>query len=778
MKKMPTLGIATLVHLGLFLATGILFVITRPSPLLASLGFESANLFNTLLGPLFCLAAALSCKPKAQIFQTILFKELLWLIAHLLWYGGLLFANGLFQESCSEGRGWLPFLVIAVPPLILNVAVGSMIASLFSRISLKIFCIVVGYCLYFSWLVVCFWLEPSFRLISHLSIIITSDLLQGDTLSSAVIVFRQATLLIALATIAFGMSFLSMPEPKVFLRTTKKPGINSVLIALIALSAMCLHYTSLADFGKSIRQLKIDYTALASQDGITIFADEHKVSLRQAKAILSEALLYQKRLAKKLGGVSKEPIVIWLHATNDDKYLYTGAKNVHFALPKHRQIHIFGSEIPHPVLGHELAHIYVGEFTDNWLGIPAGNFLVGNFAISEGLAMFLTPELNLTSDMTLMEQAQALHHADIRMSMKSLFGNNINFALLNPRAAYIYAGAFLQFIFADPSMGPSHIKTLIQSGSLESLFSSPHDLNKKYDEFDRMLAKPIPLFQTMWAQKSFKTKSILVSSCPISQADLAERQKPLILNKDISVLKNLLKALPPNQRDEIAEHTASAFMNEGDFQHAYDLIIWLESQDQARQTPNPDRKLKKLQCLVNLKDYRQALSTVEQLDSSALDDANKRLVVVSTIFLQSILATHDTTNLSTMALSYLMMASGQTAKPLDFAYALGIKASLAPAQETLLAEYLYARLLLRLDQHEQALMLIKKILQAHEAIPAIIRQETLFMAAQAEVSLNLLDDAANRYQELLMESHTARDRIFIEDQLGRIRDTIVHPPTR
>lgn len=778
MKKIPMLGPATVVHIGLILATGIVFVITRPSPLLASLGFESANLFNTLLGPFFCLAAALQRKPKAKIFQTIFFTEFLWLCAHLLFYGGLLWANGFLQQSCSEGRGLFPFLVIAVPPLMLNVALGSLIASLFCRTWLKVICVVLGYCFYYAWIAACFWLEPSFRLTSHLSIIITSDLLQGDTLSSAVIVFRQATLLMALAIIAFGISFLSMPEPKVFLQRSKKPGINAVLIALIVLSAMCLHYTSVVDLGKSISQLSKDYSALASQNGMSVFADAHKVSEQQAQAILAEALLYQERLAKKLGGVSQEPIIIWLHATNEDKYLYTGAKNVHFALPRHRQIHISGSEIPHPVLGHELAHIYIGEHTDNWLGLPASNILIGNFAISEGLAMFLTPELTITDDMSLMEQASALYHADIRMSMKSLFANNINFALLNPRAAYIYAGAFLQFLFSDPAMGPLKIRTLIQSGSLEQLISDPLLLIKKYDEFDAILAKPIPRFQTLWAQRTFKAKSILLSSCPISLADLAARQQPLVLNKDVSALKTLLKSLPPIDMEEMVDVTINAFMSEGDFDQAYDLIVWLQDQVPSVKTRSPDLSIKELQCLVNIGEYQKALSTAQQINDSALDNAKKRFLLTSTTFLQSIRANNEAQELSAEAIRYLMMASHQAYKPLDFAYALGRYTSTVPSEETVLADYLFARLLMRQGQHQPALTLLKKIGQSQPELPAIIKREALFMEAQAEVALNHLDDATKHYQDLLLESKTARDHIFIEDQLGRLHYKITHLHTR
>ncbi len=115
MKKPPKMDLASTLHVGLLVALVLLFFVVSSSPLLGTLGFESANLFVTLSGPIFCLVAALNRK---QSFLPILHRELTWFSVTVALYGALLFVNGFYQTSCSRGAGLFPFLVIAVPALL------------------------------------------------------------------------------------------------------------------------------------------------------------------------------------------------------------------------------------------------------------------------------------------------------------------------------------------------------------------------------------------------------------------------------------------------------------------------------------------------------------------------------------------------------------------------------------------------------------------------------------------------------------------------------------
>ena len=177
---------------------------------------------------------------------------------------------------------------------------------------------------------------------------------------------------------------------------SKSRGFYLVLFVLLSALAVLLHTQSLEALGKNKEQLIKNYTLKQADHNIIIYSNPNLTSLEDTKNILEEALLYRERLKDKLGKISDRPVIIWLHSNDEEKALYTGAKNVHFAQPNHREIHISQSNTPHAVLGHELAHIYVGEYATTLWGLPGRYWVFPNMALTEGLAMVLTPELCVT----------------------------------------------------------------------------------------------------------------------------------------------------------------------------------------------------------------------------------------------------------------------------------------------------------------------------------------------------------------------------------------------
>ena len=116
----------------------------------------------------------------------------------------LLLINGFYLTSCSQGAGIVAFLIVLIPPLLLNVSIGVLIACLFSRTLTKISVFIIGYVAYYAFIIFCWVKDPTFRLLTHASVLITSDLLKGDTVTPAVIMFRTATFLLSLTIILFG----------------------------------------------------------------------------------------------------------------------------------------------------------------------------------------------------------------------------------------------------------------------------------------------------------------------------------------------------------------------------------------------------------------------------------------------------------------------------------------------------------------------------------------------------------------------------------------------
>jgi hypothetical protein len=772
MKKPPKLDLSLALHLGLVVATALLFLFTYQSPLLGTLGFESANLLVTLFGPAFCLTAALNQKININSYNRILFKEIMWLSAYIVLIGGLLFFNGLYVTSCSQGAGPLPFLVILLPPLLLNISIGALLSALINSRALKFLLVILGYAAYFAFLGFSWWLEPSFRLFSHPSIIISSDLLQGDTLTPAVLGFRASTLLLALAIMIFGSSFISNARPKVFSKSSRRPFMSLAIISLIMLAQVTLHYKSLASLGKDRTQLLKDYELLAEKNNLKVFADPLKTSNAQAKTILDEALFYQATLKKRLGTLSVEPITIWLYDTNEDKFLYTGAKNVHFALPKHREIHLTGYQTPHDVLGHELAHIYVGERSDTLLGTPGTNHFIPNLALTEGLAVVLTKELTIDNDLTVMEQAQALYHANIRVDIDRLFKSSIYFALFQPRASYIYAGAALEFLLKDEPEAKrlEKITHLIKTGSINSLFASEPLLSEKIAAFNKFLSQDIEGYKKLWAEKNFITSSIILSDC----SDNSRREKTLIkrslLNRDIANVQSALKHLLKNDQRALLNRAIDSMLEQGAFDFAKSLTELKESLklDDSKEE-NIAFNLKKIDYLINLEQFAAANKILDSIDETSIDHGTQRLVTALRMLMHSYRQSGQQDNLSKSTMSFVMAKpSNQSSRQIAFAYALGKSNNQFESDSYVLASYLYARLEMRLEHYQEALPKIISLMAHKERLPAPFARELLSMLAFTHFTLNHHQEALATYEDLLASATTAGEKLFIENQIERI----------
>lgn len=772
MKNHRVLDLSMLFHVGLLAGSFLLFFFTKESPLLGSLGFESANLFVTLFGPLYCLAAALNKKLVQNSFNRTFLRESLWLCAHLTVYGGLLCINGFYKTSCSNGAGLASFLLIGVPPLLLAISIGTLVSALIRSTAMKLVVVILGFATYASWIAFSWWLEPSFRFLTHLSFIMSSDLLAGDSLNPGVVGFRCATILIALAIILFGSSFLSAAELKVFSKKTSRPFMGLAIIALTLAAACAVHYYSQKSLGYDHNDLVSHYQLLAHKNDIRIFAHPDKVRIQEAKAMLDEALLFQARIAARLGSISDQPITIWLHASNQDKFLYTGANNVHFALPKHREIHISGLDIPHDVLGHELAHIYVGEYSQSLLGTP-GSLLIPNLALTEGLAMFLSKELTLDNDLTMLEQAQALHQIHIRPDIQQLFKSSIYFALFHPRASYIYAGAALEFLLTDipPTEQPKKIQALIESGQLTTLFADEKALGKKLAELTQFLSQKAPPYALMWARKNFTTGSIIVNNCHNDQRPEKIRITRALLNHDLKVIATTLKTMNSDEQEKLLDHVIQSEQKNKNAPMVYQLLSIKESLA-TQQTVEEQLafKLLKLDTLISLERFAEALKLTHEINAASLDTSDQRQLIAKQIFLRSYLHLGVPDPLSKTALFVLTAAATeQSARQFDFAYELGKSAHQLDSDSRRLATYLYARLLMRLERFKEALPTIIALMAHKEHLPHLFAHELLFMFALTQDQLQHYPEALLTYEALLTTATTPGEKLFTQDHLERIR---------
>ncbi len=609
----------------------------------------------------------------------------------------------------------------------------------------------------------------------------TSDLLEGDQLSLAVTGYRTATLLLALVVILLGANFLNSGSTTLF----EKKGRRSFDVLAIIVGLYLLHlgmnFQSLSYIGKNRADLLHDYKLLAEQNNLRIFGDPEKTSLKNAKNVLDEALYYQDKLENQLGTLSKAPITIWLHASNEDKLLYTGAKNVHFALPKHREIHISGFSSPHSVLGHELAHIDVGELSTTIFGLPGPYLFIPNLALTEGIPMALTKELSIENGLSLVEQARALYQGDLRVNLSDLFSENpFHFAKVQPRISYIYAGAMIEFLLEQfpKESQKNKLKELIAKGSLRGMYADDYSWATAQASFMEKLKEPMRVDAILWAKRSFTGSSILLADCSeTSQAQRAELNIAA-LNLDVNKYSLALSRLPKiSQKAFIDRAIDEALLN---LKPAFALqpsVLDIRNTLPEKDTKADKEMLgfKKLDALVGIKDINAAGGVLNQdsFNEDYFSLSQKRLLAILLVLFHDTDANERVRSLSKAAIGFLFSRSANEAvKVADLSYIYGQNQLTNDShnQETILfVKYILARFSMRQEHYREAKKLLRQLLEEKERLPKIIERESYLMSAKLDMETGNGAAAIPTLLHLEQTSTSVGEREQIHDMIARIK---------
>jgi tetratricopeptide (TPR) repeat protein len=136
-------------------------------------------------------------------------------------------------------------------------------------------------------------------------------------------------------------------------------------------------------------------------------------------------------------------VTAFLFANEAEKGRLMGASSTYIAKPWRREIYVQYAAYPHPVLGHELAHVVAGSFGTGPFRVsgPFGGLLPDPGRI-EGVAVAASPNDN--DDFTLDEWAKTLLDLGLLPPLESVF--RLGFLGRNSSTAYTVAGAFVHWL--------------------------------------------------------------------------------------------------------------------------------------------------------------------------------------------------------------------------------------------------------------------------------------------------------------------------------------------
>lgn len=210
---------------------------------------------------------------------------------------------------------------------------------------------------------------------------------------------------------------------------------------------------------------------------------------------------------RRLGTKGPTRIRAWFFRDADDKKRLMGAAHTYIAKPWREEVYLQQSGYPHPVLGHELAHVIAGSFGRGPFRIAgaAGGWLP-NPGLIEGVAVFASPD---DEDLTDLQWAHAMMRIGLLPPMQRVF--SLGFLGDSSAKSYTLAGAFIEWV--SRTFGVDKMQRWYGGADIVELTGkSWADLDA---EFRASLEKaPLPKEAEDFARAKFTRPGIFGRRCP------------------------------------------------------------------------------------------------------------------------------------------------------------------------------------------------------------------------------------------------------------------------
>lgn len=253
-------------------------------------------------------------------------------------------------------------------------------------------------------------------------------------------------------------------------------------------------------------------------------------------------------------GKGPDRITVYLFADVRQKAELMGAAETQIAKPWRREVYVQAAPYPHPVIGHELAHVVAGAFASGPFRTAGDLFgAVPNPGLVEGVAVAASPR---EGDLSPMEWARAMKELGILPRLDGLFA--LGFLGHSSGVAYTVSGAFVEYI--KSAHGAAAIRDWYGGEPLPEITGAPWaELERRF----HAAIDALPLTEAALAQAKarFDRPGIFGRRCPhVVDACRRRAEELKDAGDEQGVLEQLavVRALDPNDpmvRVQVARST-------------------------------------------------------------------------------------------------------------------------------------------------------------------------------------------------------------------------------
>ncbi len=441
------------------------------------------------------------------------------------------------------------------------------------------------------------------------------------------------------------------------------------------------------------------------------------------------------QLAKYFGEVPKHRLKSFVYKDRAQKARLMGASGTQIARPWVGEIHIHGFRYPHPVLKHELAHIFAGAFARGLFKVPTRFGVLVNMALVEGIAVaadWPSDELTVHGWACAM---QALGLApDLRKALHP-FG----FWSIASARAYTAAGSFVRYLVEQ--YGMDRLKQVYRINDFDKAYgASVSELVGEWESFLKGLA--LPNRDLLVAEHRFSRPSIFQKVCARSLANALRRGRKRVrtghIQEGILDLEEAFRYRPQDPAPLLV--IARALARAGRLDEARRYV------ERAADAPGATRKMRGK--------VREALADLDWREG-ALETARRGYGEVFELHLSS---ASDRTQFAKMAVLDQARTEGLSLRdyfldPLQDKEALLLlktlakaKAKVEPSEASGLVYYLYGRRLLASGAYESAREMLTTALKLGVQDPLL--PEARFLLGQSFLALKRPQEALAEFNGL------------------------------
>jgi tetratricopeptide (TPR) repeat protein len=413
---------------------------------------------------------------------------------------------------CDLGGGVLSFLLTAFPGVVLGGVWGACIGEIASRFKRRrLACVVLGIAAPLASALVGLWRFYSSPMVFNFDPFV--GYFSGsfyDTVidpGAPLLSYRFGTLASITAALAIA-SLLDRNGPKLIFAKSDETTRARAALAVVSIATSLL----ITAFGASLGHWQTSTTIAKDLGGRKSGARCDLVypdTMREEEALLLVKDCDEQIAAdeKKLATRGPERITAFFFRDAADKKRLMGAGDVYIAKPWRHEVYLNVDTYPHPVLGHEIAHVVAGSFGVGPFRISGalGGWLP-NPGLIEGVAVAASPE---EAELTKMTWARAMLDLGILPPMKRVF--SLNFLGDSGSKSYAAAGAFIQWFME--TYGTDALHALYGGAAIEVV------TGKSWDAVDAdfrasLKSAPLPAEALSFAKGRFDRPGIFGRACP------------------------------------------------------------------------------------------------------------------------------------------------------------------------------------------------------------------------------------------------------------------------